>query len=55
MTPLAARVLLDLLGLGAAVGDWLALLPVALVVLCCGLPLLFLLVAGRRDKPPDGP
>jgi hypothetical protein len=52
MTPLAARVLLDL---GATGGDWLALLPVALVALCCGLPLLFLLVAGRHDKPPDGP
>ncbi len=36
-----------------AASGLLVLGPLALVVLCCGLPLLLLLFMGKRGGPPD--
>jgi hypothetical protein len=53
MTAIAALITPVQVAIG---GDWLvALVPVAPVALCCGLLLLLLLLAGRRDRLPDGP
>ncbi len=37
----------------AATSGLLVLGPLALVALCCGLPLLLLLFMGKRGGPPD--
>lgn len=37
----------------AATSAWLVLGPIALIALCCGLPLLLLLFMGKRGGPPD--
>ncbi len=37
----------------APASGWLALGPIVLLALCCGLPLLLLLFMGRRGDPPD--
>lgn len=37
----------------AAASGWLVFWPIAVIVLCCGLPLLLFLLIGRRGGPPD--